>query len=172
MKLTIHANRGKPLEDLLVLINSRYRSKGKAVIHKVPTAWIPIRGAAGKIINAKVEEKAAVDFLGSYRGRSLAYDAKHTKDKRIRWDRVEPHQAEFLDDWVKDGGIGFVLVGYDMLKYYLIPWDAWRNGLLAWRQSKGAASIHVGELALIGVETSQDYLKSVDCLWFSDRAVM
>lgn len=170
MKFTVHANRGKHLEDVLIIMNTRYRLQGRAVIHKVPTPWVPIR-CSGKIVNAKVEEKAAVDFLGSYRGRAIAYDAKHTKDKRIRWDRVEPHQERFLSDWDKAGGIAFVLVGYDMLKYYLVPWEVWCDGLASWRKGKGAASVPVSELTKIGVETGQDYLKSVDGIWFRDQAM-
>jgi len=59
-----YANRGLALEEPIVRANEVYCSRKLAVVHKVPTAWIPIRGSNGKIISAKVEKKASVDFLG------------------------------------------------------------------------------------------------------------
>ena len=88
MKAWGQANRGRPFEQLIEMANTQYRNKKIAVIHKVPTAWIPLRDGRGRIVSAKVEEKAAVDFLGTYCGQSLAFDAKHCSDERIRWDRL------------------------------------------------------------------------------------
>lgn len=165
-----HANRGQALEELIIILNGRYRAQGKAVIHKVPTAWLPIRGSTGKIISAKVEEKAAVDFMGRYGVMPIAFDAKHTQEHRIRWDRVEPHQEKFLDDWTKDGkSIGFVLVGYDMRQFFVVPWVVWKSGLMGWRQGE-EASIKIHSLAGTTMEVRrQDYLKVVDQIWLSEE---
>ncbi len=170
-----YANRGRPLEELIIMANRQYRAKRQAVIHKVPTAWLPIRDRRGKIVSAKVEEKASVDFLGSYRGRSLAFDAKHCSGKRIRWDRVENHQAQFLEDWTRDGGIGFILLGFKMQKFFIVPWEFWREGLLAWKYENGAASIAMKRMrqeweVKFGGQIVLDYLTIVDNLWFSQRA--
>jgi len=165
-----HANRGKALEELIIILNQRYRAQGKAVIHKVPTAWLPIRGGTGKIISAKVEEKSTVDFMGRYGAAPIAFDAKHAKDRRIRWDRVEPHQEKFLDDWTKDGdSIGFILVAYDMLQYFVVPWNVWKCGLITWRQG-GSASMQIASMAGTTMEVKrQDYLKVVDQIWLSEQ---
>jgi len=98
------ANRGRDLEELIELSNQQYASRGLAVVHKVPTAWKPIRNSSGKVITAKVDkdEFAGVDFLGCYQGRALAFDAKHTNDHRIRWDRVG----------AASGGVPELLEGY------------------------------------------------------------
>jgi len=56
------ANRGRALEELVELSNERYRQQGIAVVHRVPAAWLPIRDARGRIVSAKVEKKAAVNY--------------------------------------------------------------------------------------------------------------
>lgn len=96
-----HANRGRPFEELLKMANARYQAAGRAVVHKVPTEFLPIRDARGEVVSCKVEEKSCVDFLGRYLTIPVAIEAKHTDDKRIRFDRVEPHQASFMDDWCR-----------------------------------------------------------------------
>ena len=120
-----YANRGQELEELIKWQNNKYARKGIALVHKVPTEWIPIRDYTGKIVTAKVENKAAVDFLGIYKGAPIAFDAKHTKDRRISWKRLEPHQWEFLKKWHECGGIAFILVGWDMKKFFVIPITKW-----------------------------------------------
>lgn len=171
--ISAQANRGRPLEELIIMANRQYRAQGRAVIHKVPTAWIPLRDSRGRVVNAKVEEKAAVDFLGTYRGRSLAFDAKHCSGERIRWDRLEDHQAQFLEDWTRDGGIGFILVGFGMERFFVVPWTVWREGLLAWKYEGGQASISLKQMApdwevRLGNRVALDYLQVVDSLWFSE----
>lgn len=171
--ISTQANRGRPLEELVIMANRQYRTQRQAVIHKVPTAWIPLRDARGQVVNAKVEEKAAVDFLGVYRGRPLAFDAKHCSGDRIRWDRVEDHQAQFLEDWTRDGGIGFILVGFGMERFFVIPWAVWRERLLAWKYEGGQASILLKQMppdweVRLGNRVALDYLQVVDSLWFSE----
>lgn len=164
------ANRGRPFEKLITLANTQYRNKGIAVIHKVPTAWLPLRNNQGRIVSAKVEEKAAVDFLGTYRGHSLAFDAKHCSQDRIRWDRLEDHQAQFTEDWTRDGGIGFILVGFKMERFFVVPWEFWKEKMFAWKYEKGAASISVKQMlpeweVSLGGRAVLDYLTVVDNLW-------
>lgn len=120
-----YANRGSALEELIIICNQIYARDGIALIHKVPTEWIPLRDRTGKIFSAKVEHKAAVDFLGTFRGRPVAFDAKHTKEGRISWSRLESHQREFLLRWENCGGLAFVLVGWDMKRFYLVPIQEW-----------------------------------------------
>lgn len=52
------ANRGKPFEDFINFANEKYQAKGIAVMHKVPTEFIPLRGAHGQVANCKVERNA------------------------------------------------------------------------------------------------------------------
>ena len=124
------ANKGKPFEDFLLFVHDAYQKQGDAVIHKVPTEFIPLRDAAGKIFNVKVERKSCVDYLGRYGPTPVAVEAKHTEDDRIRWDRVEPHQADYLDDFCKDPqAVGIVLVSFSLRQFFAVPWPAWKAGL-------------------------------------------
>lgn len=158
VRLNTAANRGRFLEELVEYANQQYRAKGLAVIHKVPTAWLPLRDRTGMIRSAKVEEKAAVDFLGVVNGKAIAFDAKQTSEKRIRWDRVEEHQAAFLESWKIVGGQPYILVGFvaeQPARYFMIPWAWWSDGMNGYydgyRASKGrGASISVAELAEYG----------------------
>lgn len=164
-----YANRGRSLEELVQMANRRYRNRKLAVIHKVPTGWVPIRDhATGKIAGAKVERKAAVDFLGVYKGWPVAFDAKETSADHIRWDRLKEHQREFLECWHLAGGIGFVLVGFMVEgRFFVVPWPVWRRGHERWRRENGEASVSCAQLADWGYEVASplEYLTVVDRIW-------
>lgn len=166
------ANRGRVLEQLVEIANRQYRARGVAVVHKVPTEWLPIRDRQGNVVSAKVTQKATVDFVGIYRCMAIAFDAKETAGHRIRWDRVEPHQAQFLDDWERAGGLAFILVGFTSTnQHFVVPWSYWKSG---WAQSRagGSASVPVATLEAMPecavqatMRAAIDYLEAVDRLW-------
>ncbi|MTV47744.1 recombinase [Heliobacillus mobilis] len=155
-----HANRGQGLEQLIITQNHLYRNQGITVIHKVPTEWIPIR-KGGAIVAAKVTQKAAVDFMGVYMGRPIAFDAKDCQQKWMRWDRLEEHQDSFLQKWDELGGIAFILAEFGQ-EIYVIPWREWNEGIRRWRLG-GAASFKPGEVGRPVKGT--DYLRTVNQLW-------
>lgn len=135
-----HANRGQPFEEFLKFIHARYQADGKACVHKVPTEFIPIRNARGEVCNCKVESQSCVDYLGRYKSIPVAVEAKHTEDRRISFDRIEPHQADYLDDWGKDPeAIAIVLVSFGLRNFYAIPWVFWKAAREDWERSKGKA---------------------------------
>lgn len=140
MKDMRYANRGAFFEELITFSNQRYRNAGIAVVWKVPTPFIPIRNGQGKIINCKVEEKSCTDYLGRYRNTPVAIEAKHTSSNRIRFDAVQDHQAQFLDDFVGEYGLGFgaVLVSFNMERFFLVPWHFWKKGRELWINNRGA----------------------------------
>lgn len=76
------ANRGKPFEDFINFANEKYQAKGIAVMHKVPTEFIPLRGAHGQVANCKVERKSCVDYLPCIR--ETAGNRKNSRRARIR----------------------------------------------------------------------------------------
>jgi recombination protein U len=160
-----YGNRGKAFEESIIMVNSMYKARGRALITKVPTEWIPIR-QGGKIVTAKVENKSIVDFLGSYNGQSIAFDAKEClSSDRIRWAELKAHQQEFLDRHHKTGGISFVMVGFSGNRYFAVPWIVWEYGLDEWLAG-GAASIHINDFSPEWeVPQSLDYLPVVDRLF-------
>ena len=127
------ANRGKPFEDLLLFVHESYQQRGRAVVHKVPTEFIPLRDHTGKVCGVKVERKSCVDYLGRYGPTAVAVEAKHTEDDRIRWDRVEDHQADFMDDFcIQPQAVGIVIVSFSLRRFFAVPWEAWKAGRQAW----------------------------------------
>lgn len=133
-----HANRGRTLEDFLEFANNQYRRQNLALITKQHTKFIPIRNGKGQVATVKVDEKATVDYMGRYKDIPVALEAKHTKEQRISFSRVEDHQAEYLDDWEKDEkSIGLVVISFGLTKFYAIPWPFWKAARDAWENKKG-----------------------------------
>ena len=130
------ANRGKPFEDFLLYVHSNYQRQGIACVHKVPTEFIPLRNARGQVYDVKVERKSCVDYLGRYKNVPVAIEAKHTEDDRIRWDRVEDHQAAYMDDFCRNSSAeGIVIVSFSLGRFFAVPWSAWRAGREAWAKT-------------------------------------
>lgn len=130
------ANRGKPFEDFLLFVHDAYQRKGTAVVHKVPTEFIPLRDATGRVFDVKVEKKSCVDYLGRYGPTPVAVEAKHTEDDRIRWDRVEDHQADYMDDFCRDPrAVGIVIISFGLRRFFAVPWEAWRAGREEWKKT-------------------------------------
>lgn len=139
-----HANRGQPFEEFLAFVHAKYQAKGIACVHKVPTEFIPLRNGRGQVSGAKVENKSCVDYLGRYRSTPVAVEAKHTEDTRISFSRVEPHQADYMDDFCKDdGAIGIVLVSFSLNRFFAVPWPFWKAARDAWIAGKGKTKIPV-----------------------------
>ena len=159
-----HANRGQVLEQIIELTNQSYYSRRVAVINKIPTAWIPIRGATGAIVSAKVENKSTVDFTGRYGRTPIAFDCKESHEARMRYDRVEPHQERFLDDWIRDGGgIGFILASFGENETFIIPWKEWKFWLEEYRGG-GPASFRPQQMPAAWRVQKYDYLQTVERL--------
>lgn len=139
MKDIRYANRGQTLEIMLRTANELYERRLEAVIRKVPTEFIPIRDKYGKICNVKVENKAPADFIGRYKQYPIAIEAKNTNDDYIRFDRVEDHQADFMDGFTScPGTIGLVVVSFNYERFYAVPWTFWQAAYNA-RVRRGAS---------------------------------
>lgn len=140
------ANLGQTLEHFITFANKQYRKDNIAVIWKVPTAFIPIRNYSGQIIGCKVEEKSCVDYLGRIGNVPFAAEAKETHSDNIRFDRVEDHQAEFLDDFMfcsnNDDPLPFyeaicaVIISFNTQTFYKVPWIFWRAAREAWKEAQ------------------------------------
>jgi recombination protein U len=161
-------------------------------VEKQHTLCKPLRNGTGGIVSAKYEEKATVDYMGRFGERPIAFEAKHCSDDKIDLKRVEPHQCEFLRQWTENpAAIGFVLVSFRFLEFYLIPWDYWQAALTArdkrtggavtiepigtvW-QTTGKASIRKDELPAEwklkqGGNAAINYLAVVERLWKADES--
>ena len=127
MKNRSYANRGAPFEEFIKFANERYKKHRIAVIEKLPTEWIPLRDGTGKISGAKVEHKSKVDFIGRYKHYPIAIEAKNSNEDSIRFDEVQMHQADYMDEFtVEPGTIGLVFVSFSLKRYFVIPWVFWK----------------------------------------------
>lgn len=127
------ANRGRSFEDFLKVVHARYQKSGIACVHKVPTEFIPLRNGTGAVMSCKVEEKSCVDYLGRWCCIPVAVEAKHTEARRISFDRVEPHQAAYLDDFCRSAeAVGLVLVSFGLRRFFAVPWPAWKAARDLW----------------------------------------
>lgn len=133
------ANKGQSLEQFIRFANEQYMRSGMAIVTKQATEFLPIRNAYGQVVNCKVVGKATVDFLGRVGNRPIAAEAKETKGDSIRFDRVEDHQAEFLDKFTQyQFGIGIVVVSFNLDRFYAVPWECWKAGRDAWKAAQRA----------------------------------
>lgn len=131
------ANLGMTLEEFLNHSNQIYTRDGIAVVWKVPTAFKPIRNAYGQVVSCKVEGKSCVDYLGRVKKIPLAVEAKETSSNDIRFDRVEDHQAYFLDAYSgQNEAICLVVVSFSLNSFYAVPWAFWKAGRDAWKEAQ------------------------------------
>ena len=69
-----------------------------------------------------------MDYLGRYKSVPVAIEAKHEEGARIDFSRVEPHQADYMDDYTKDpGAVGIVIVSFGLRRFFAVPWEFWRE---------------------------------------------
>lgn len=123
--MTRYANRGKSLETMIEHTVAAYRRKGKALIHKIPNAWI-VQRAGKRIVSAFPEKKSTVDFAGVLpNGRAIAFEAKSTANRTsFPLSMIEAHQIEYLRQHLQYGGISFFLVEFSKLnEVYLLPFE-------------------------------------------------
>lgn len=129
------------------MANIQYRRLGIAVIHKVPSKWIPIRDNGGKIVTAKIEERAAVDFIGRYMNIPIAFDAKSVlKDTRWYLRNVKQHQFDFLRDWESDISKSYILLGFWKTEdFFFLPFSYFLKKHNNYTKG-GPASLKLGDL--------------------------
>lgn len=118
--------------------NLSYKMKKLAMVMKFPTPWkVLFKRGTNIPVKAFVEEKSFLDYIGIACNRSIAFDAKSTKElTRFPLNNVKPHQVELMEEWTRQNGLAFILVyfekkdeiyflEYDFIKKY---WDDSING--------------------------------------------
>ena len=115
-----HGLRGSVLENLVNLTNDSYRSRGLALIQKVPPPITPINidKQSRHITLAYFEQKSTVDYIGAVQGIPVCFDAKECKTDSFPLANVHPHQVEFMRDFEKQDGIAFLLLYFSSRDEY------------------------------------------------------
>lgn len=117
---------GQQFEELIERACKHYLKRKIALIEKTPEPMKMLRaGTRGQVI-AAYEKKAQPDFKGTAQGgRSVVFEAKHTSDTRIAFARVAPHQASNLALHDSLGAESFVLVSFQLKRFYNVPIAKW-----------------------------------------------
>ncbi len=120
--MSSHANRGSALEDLIEAQNAVYRSRGIAVVAKVPTPW-KVQWRGGKIAGAFPERKGICDYVGCAGARAVGIEAKETEIDRLAWDKIPDHQRDWLSAYDRAGAIaGVVILWAGRGEVWAVPW--------------------------------------------------
>lgn len=115
--------RGSTLEDLINRTNIEYMADDLAVMQKIPTPIKPVEIDSHKrvITLAYFDEQSTVDYIGNIQGIPVCFDAKETKGKSLAISNLHKHQIDFMNMFVKQDGIAFILVYFtDFDKYYVM----------------------------------------------------
>jgi recombination protein U len=168
-KIVSSGNRGMELEQLINYANQQYMTKGIAVINKRPTPVKIMRTQGTRITSAILEAKSTVDYEGVYRGKSLQFEAKQTREKtNFPLKNIHPHQVEHLRACGRQGAVTFLIVDFTAWhRIYYVPGkvivDAWDRG-----EAGGRKSVPYDDIERLCFPISQgrgvvlDYLAVVD----------
>ena len=175
------ANMGMDLEAMINESNEYYLANDIAVIHKKPTPVqivkvdYPMRSKA-VITEAYYKTPSTTDYNGVYRGKYIDFEAKENHNKTaFPIKNIHPHQMAHLESCIKHGGIGFLIIAWNLYnEYYLVPFDVakeyWDNS----NTDEGRKSIPYQTfkdrcyLIKEGYLPRLSYLKVVDEIYFKD----
>ena len=118
--------RGSGLEEIINLTNDVYKKKKLAIIQKVPTPITPVKfdKETKYITLAYFEQKSTVDYIGVAQGVPICFDVKETTQKNFPLQNIHSHQIEFMESFVEQQGLAFVLVHFVLYKeYYCLPFS-------------------------------------------------
>ena len=172
------ANLGMDLETMINESNEYYLINNIAVIHKKPTPIqivkvdYPMRSKA-VITEAYYKTPSTTDYNGIYKGKYIDFEAKENHNKTsFPLANIHDHQMKHLENIIKHGGIGFLIVAWNLYnEYYLLPFDIakeyWDRALDGERKSIPYQTFK--EKAFLikeGYIPRLNYLKTVDEVFF------
>ena len=136
---------GSRFEALIERACERYRKDGMAIIYKNSEPLKP-NGKFGKggMISAYYQKKSVPDFTGVLKGgQAIMFEAKHVSGKpSIPFSRLQEHQEQYLIDFEAMGAQSYVLIGFDMTDFYMIPIDDYLN----FKANNGKKSLNKNEI--------------------------
>lgn len=136
---------GSRFEALIEKACERYRKEGLAIIYKNSEPLRP-SGKFGKggMISAYYKKKSVPDFTGVLKGgQAIMFEAKHVSGKpSMPFSRLQEHQERYLIDFEAMGAQSYVLIGFDMTDFYMIPIDDFLN----FKANNGKKSLNKNEI--------------------------
>lgn len=120
-------NLGKGLEELILAGCEYYRKKGIAEINRVPEHFRVTKTLRNGAFSGQFTGLAQQDFAGTLRGgRSIAFEAKATKNDRIKFSVLSQEQKDKLSLHHDLGAIAGVCCRVKNT-YAFVPWETWFN---------------------------------------------
>lgn len=119
---------GKSFEEVIDAACKHYRNTEVAIIEKTPEP-MKVLGKSNKgRFQACFIKKAQPDFKGCMaNGKAVVFEAKATEKDRIRKSVITDEQFEYLEGYWKMKASAFVLVSFNLERYYRVPWGIWRE---------------------------------------------
>lgn len=120
---------GNQFEAMIDAACEWYKAAGAAVIDKTPEPMRPISkpNRAGQF-TACYTKQAQPDYKGALvDGHAIVFEAKHTDDERITFDRLTAEQRRQLEAYSNMRAFAFVLVSVKLQYFYIVPWHIWRD---------------------------------------------
>ena len=120
---------GEHFENMITASLNWYCDKGVAFVEKTPEPMKPLRkpDRQGRFL-ACYTKQAQPDYKGTLKGgRAVVFEAKHTDDDRIEYNRLTKEQRDDLEHHHKLGAVTFVLVSMGLTECYRVPWPVWRD---------------------------------------------
>lgn len=152
---------GSRFEALIERACERYRKDGVAIIYKNSEPLRP-SGKFGKggVISAYYQKKSVPDFTGVLKGgQAIMFEAKHVTGKpSMPFNRLQEHQEEYLIDFGNMGAKSFVLIGFDMADFYMIPIDDYLN----FKENNGKKSLNKSEIEMYRVHNTENGLNFLE----------
>lgn len=128
--------RGSTFEEMINLTNEKYKTRGLALIQKIPTPITPVAidKESRTITLAYFEKQSSVDYIGVVQGIPICFDAKETRQKSLNLSNLHSHQIDFMSNFVTQKGLAFILVYFGLYnEYYALPFDTLN---ILWQASK------------------------------------
>ncbi|QSF13645.1 Holliday junction resolvase RecU [Mycoplasma sp. Mirounga ES2805-ORL] len=115
-------NRGMLLESIVNKTINYYTDNNIAYIEKKE---LPIKFR--KVVdnknleNAFIFKKSTVDYIGCYKGRFIAFEAKTTNENLLPKSNIPNHQINYLRKIEENGGVSFLLIFFSSKdEFYVI----------------------------------------------------
>lgn len=106
---------GANFEDEIIQANTYYSRRRIAKVEKIPSGAKVVGKRNGKPI-WQATHKTGCDFIGTYRGRAIAFEAKSTTNKTTfplfvyKKKMVLDHQVQFLKEFADAGGRASIIM--------------------------------------------------------------
>jgi recombination protein U len=170
--VTNYGKRGMDFENVLEYTSNLYQTKGKALINKRPTPMKIVRNAGPNKYVCVFSEKSTVDYDGTYKGRSIVFEAKSVKAKKsFPLSNATNSQGEYLEAAESAGAVSFLIVEMTLTReVFYIPNKMLQHYIKQAANGGRKSSIPIDEMQVYGYGVKSangvplDYLSVVDQL--------